>query len=493
MAGVQNVHPLYTLNMEDWELLRDSYRGQRAIKNAGSKYLPPTKGMRIDGLGPGQCGADAYNAYLLRAVYHEFVKEAVETFIGMMWKKPPTINLPKGMEGMREHATPNGEGLLMLLRRINEEQLVSGRVGLLLDLPSVVNGEPVPYLAMYTAESIRNWDDREFNEGEQTLNLVVLDESGMVRQDDFSWKRAQKFRVLQLGDLLRNETKGTYRQGVFTEDTSLEYTPEAMITPAVRGAPLRQIPFVFINSKDNSATPDRPPLLGLANLALTVYRSEADYRQNLFMQGQDTLVIVGEVHRNVGEGEEPLRTGAGSVLQVEQGGEARYIGVNSQGLPEQRQALEADLVRAQSMSGRLQSGTVNYESGLALQVRIAGQTVTLNQIATSAAQGLEKLLRIAAEWLGYNPAEVEVKPNLEFADYELSGKDLVEYMNAKAMGAPISMLSIHNMMAQRGMTDMTYEQELDQITKEGADGEVIPLTQGTRLDTKLKDASPSDA
>ena len=106
---------------------------------------------------------------------------------------------------------------------------------------------------------------------------------------------------------------------------------------------------------------------------------------------------------------------------------------------------------------------------------------------------MEKLLRIAAEWLGYNPAEVEVKPNLEFADYELSGKDLVEYMNAKAMGAPISMLSIHNMMAQRGMTDMTYEQELDQITKEGADGEVIPLTQGTRLDTKLKDASPSDA
>ncbi|MBD4208505.1 hypothetical protein GUH47_21445, partial [Xanthomonas citri pv. citri] len=50
------------------------------------------------------------------------------------------------------------------------------------------------------------------------------------------------------------------------------------IEPTIRGKTLNRIPFVFINSKDIVARPDDPPLLGLVNLALAIYRGDADYR-----------------------------------------------------------------------------------------------------------------------------------------------------------------------------------------------------------------------
>jgi hypothetical protein len=178
------------------------------------------------------------------------------------------------------------------------------------------------------------------------------------------------------------------------------------------------------------------------------------------MQGQDTLVVVGGVKKTDASEDEgtPLRTGAGSMIEVEQGGDAKYIGVNSQGLSEQRQALENDRKRAETRSGQLiNSGGSNTESGSALQTRIGAQTATLNQIAMTGASALESLLKMCAQWMGANPDDVKVTPNLEFADFEMSGKDLVDFMTARTMGAPLSKKSIHAMLVDRGVTKMDFD------------------------------------
>jgi Domain of unknown function (DUF4055) len=474
--ALDSVHPKYSEFKDDWTTMRDLYKGERVVKAKGETYLPPTKGMRLDGMESGKSGREAYDAYKLRAVFHDYVKEGVEAYIGLMWQKTPTIELPANMEALREKATAYGEPLELLLRRINEEQLVTGRLGLLLDLP--VNPDPtnpMPYVAMYVAESILNWDDGEADEGESRLNIVVLDESGFRRGTDFEWVTQTKYRVLQLGTKDANEAEGTsvYQQGVFTnnEGQSASYTEEAMQPPQLRGAVLDRIPFVFVNSKDIVSSPDEPPLLGLGRLALTVYRGEADYRQNLFMQGQDTLVVVGGMKKTDATENEgaPLRTGAGSMIEVEQGGDAKYIGVNSQGLSEQRQALENDRRRAETRSGQMvNSKGNNIESGVALQIRIGAQTATLNQIAMTGASALESILKICAEWMGANPEEVKVTPNLEFADFEMSGKDLVDFMTAHTMGAPISKKSIHAMLVDRGVTKMDFVSEMEEISEENA-------------------------
>lgn len=464
----------------------DLYAGERAVKAKTTDYLPATKSMTLDGMGTGQVGLEVYNAYLARAVFPDLVRIAVQTLGGLLHRKPPQIDLPSALEPMRESCTKHGESLEVLLRRINEHQMVTGRLGLLLDLPEFPDpSNPLPYIALYNALSIRNWDDASEVEGESRLNLVVLDESSYIREG-FEWEMKERYRVLRLGELnaLEGDGEAEYFAGLF-EGT--EYVEEDMIVPQLRGTSLQQIPFVFVNSKDLVPEPDAPPLEGLGAQALAIYRGEADYRQNLFMQGQDTLVVVGQANGRDSKEGQPVRTGAGSMIQLDQGGDAKYIGVNSSGLSEQRQALAADRRRGEILAGQLMDNSSRGESGVALQTRLGAQTATINEIAISGAAALQKILRVAAEWMGANPEEVKVTPNLEFANHSITGQDAMDIMTARAMGAPLSIRSIHGLFAERGLTKMNYQQERELIEEENEEMPPPPVGNMQFQDARLQE------
>jgi hypothetical protein len=425
-------------------------------------------------------GQAAYDAYLTRALFPDYVKEAVEAYIGLLHQKAPTIQLPKKLEPLRKKASLFGESLEILLRRINEEQLVSGRIGLFLDLPAKQTDAAVmPYIATYVAESINNWDADEIGEGPAKLNLVVLNESAQRRNVNFEWVSHSKFRVLELfrgQDAEGNSSdKGVYRFGVFTADGGggvPTYVETDMQTAMWRGVTLDEIPFVFVNAKDVTPEPDEPPMMGLARMCRAIYCGEADLRQNLFMQGQDTLVISGERKKKVDAavGDDALRTGAGSLIELEQGGTAEYVGVTANGLSEQRETLADDHQRAASRAGQLINTKANgVESGDALKTRVAAQTATLVMIALTSAAALEQILKVAAKWAGADPEEVKVQPNLEFSDYDMTGDNLVKLMTARKEGAPLSKESIHALMADQGLTRMDFKTEIAAIKKEDAD------------------------
>lgn len=478
--SITSSHPRYAEFDQDWVMCRDAYKGERQVKSKGTLYLPPTAGHRADGMATvTDAGYQAYNSYKERAVFHDFMREAVETYMGIMWSKPPIIEVPKQLESMFDNATVQGEDLFQLLRRINEQQLIAGRLGLLLDLPSEPQPAGVlPYIALYNAESIRNWDDGSRQQVRQdSLNLVVLDESEYKRNADFNWEWKNQYRALVYGDVLANEDAGAaaYRVAVY-KDTNATFNEADLITPSIAGRTLDKIPFVFINSKDIIADPDDPPLIGLARLVMAIYRGEADYRQSLHMQGQDTLVVIGS------NDDTEMRVGAGAAIMVPTGGDAKFIGVDSTGLTEQREALAEDKARAANKSGQLiDTRSRQKESGDALEKRISAQTATLNQIALSGAGGLEKILRCAAEWVGANPDDVIVQPNLDFADADIKARDLVEYMTAKSMGLPLSKRSIHNNMKMRGLTELEYEEELAEIENEA------PELTGTGIEDNQND------
>lgn len=472
--ALDSKHPLYEEFFSDWEMMRDLYRGERVVKSGREKYLPATQGMKLDGMkSTTEPGYIAYQAYLTRAVFHDYVREAVEMLIGLMHQKPPTIELPAKLEPLRLNATQHGETLELLLRKINEEQLITGRVGLLADFPeNPVTNVVTPYIAMYIAEAIVNWDDGSSNTL-QDLNFVVLNESGLKRTEDFEWEIEKVYRVLQLGDL-EGYDSGTYLAGVFREQGggTPMYNAAEMKPPTYLSQTIKKIPFVFANSKDIVSTPDDAPLNGLGRLTLAIYRGEADYRQNLFMQGQDTLVVIGNVSNPSGipgQDGDAIRTGAGSRIDLDIGGDAKYVGVNSQGLSEQRQAIENDKKKAEQKASNLINPTNSQqESGEALKTRIAAQTATLNQIALAGAAALEKLLKIVAEWMGADANAVKVTPNLEFADLSFNAQNLTQLMSARSMGAPISLESIHAYLAEKGLSKLTFEEEMSKIEQEDA-------------------------
>lgn len=513
--SITSTHPLYDQHLHDWELMRHTYAGERVVKMQGQRYLPATPSQILDGMTPfidigyapsnmggtvyggyvttqtqpntgalkNNIGFQAYESYKLRAVFHDFVSDAVESYIGLLHQKPAVFELPPQMDSLKQSATINGEGLQSLLRRINEQQLVVGRVGLLVDLPAIPDpANPLPYIAAYITEAIRNWDNSDDSQGRNVLNLVVLDESSPSRQQDYVWKVTERYRVCELftdfvpdpnksdeeNEALYNAAPKVYKTGVFEIKDKDHVSQDEMIAPVLRGKTLEEIPFKMINTKDVIATPDNPPLIGLARLAISIYRGEADYRQSLYMQGQDTLVIVGGTLKNDAAGDGTTRVGAGAKIEVDIQGDAKYIGVDSKGLPEQRLALENDRKRAESKSGQLTAPSGQVESDKTLKTRMAAQTATLNQIAWSGAQGLEDMLKLIARWMGADESKVKVTPNLDFTDWISEGKSFDDLINSRAKGVPISLKSLHDLLIDRGLTQMTFEEEVAVILAENA-------------------------
>ena len=464
------VHPLYQDFLPVWQDMRTFYKGEKAVKDLGTKYLPPTSGMILDGItSVSDIGYKNYQAYKDRANFPDYVKEGVEALMGLMHQHDAKVELPPRMEYLREKATIDGESLSMLHRKINEEQLVTGRVGLLIDLPAEPDPmNPQPFVSMYAAETITNWDDRSSQIGENKLDFVVLNESCFMRHD-FSWTWTVRHRLLQMSK------DGLYTQKLF-EGT--DYDESLMTAPVLRGVPMKVIPFIFVNTKDLIAFPDHPPLMGLGANCVSIYRSEADYRQNLHMQGQDTLAIVGGIRNpNAMPGQDDaVRVGAGSRLDIELGGDAKFIGVSSLGLSEQRNAIENDRKRAEFKAGQLIGNqSLKNESGNAMIARLAAQTANLNQIALSSGEALQRALRNIAIWLGEDPEQVKVTPNTEFTNAASNAQELVYLMTARSQGAPLSLQSIHSSLKEKGFTSFDYEDEMELVHKEGPNGVVTKI------------------
>jgi len=476
-SGVDTQHPLFVAREPDLKIMRDAVEGERQIKAAGTTYLKPTSGMIEDGILVGQPGWAAYDAYRSRARYPDLVSEAVESLLGVMHRKPPTIELPESMEDMREKITIRGESMDMLLRRINEEQLTTGRVGLIGDVIGTGDREGELYVAMYHGEKPINWDEGANDADEPNkLQLVVIDETAQERVDTFTWEEKKKYRVLMLGDGQPIEPdedgdapapEGPY--GVTVVDDGETFDPSSIQTPNIQGRTSEEIPFVFINTKDVVPQPDAPPMLGLANLCLAIYRGEADYRQALFMQGQDTLVTIGLANAEDEDGEK-VRVGANAHINIPNvAGDAKYIGVESDGLPEMRSALENDYDRAAQRGGQLLD-TVGgpAESGEALRIRVSASTATLTQIAITGAFGLQSLLRILARWMGADAEAVIVTPHLDFVA-SAGSKTIVELTTAKTLGAPLSWETIHERAQEEGVTEISFEEEKERLMAESED------------------------
>ena len=476
--SVDSVHPEFEARVADWSVISDVYRGQRAVKNAGFRYLPPTPAQVIDGVGStASIGYKSWASMRDRAVFPEVFSETVKTLMGVMHRKHAVFELPSRLRGFLQRATPHGEGLQQLLERINEEQLIYGRCGLHIDPVDGALPNELPNVLLYSAVRIRNWDDGSIGAPDrQNLNLVVLDESEYVREaGDLDWDRKEKYRVLWLGNLEANEPASASPAYYVKEvPDGGDFDPSDPLEPRIAGRGPAALPFVFINSRDVVPSVDNPPLLSVANRALSAYRMDADFRTALFMTSQETLVIRGEI---VDDAAADTRVGAGAVIRCEVDGGASYVGVSGVGLRESRDARDSDIADAVHCGARLiDTRGKEAESGEALRMRVSSRTASLHQVALTGAMGLTSALRAAARWMGLSEAEVEsiqVRPNVDFADERVDGRTLVDIMEAKGRGLPWSMRSIHAYLRDHEMTGYDFDEELALIEEED------PISQAT--------------
>jgi len=475
-SSISDPHPDYASRRPDWVTMFDAAEGQRHIKSKTTEYLPATSGMRALSATPSKLsdeGLALYTAYLIRAYFPDLVKETVRALTGILDREAANIELPDALEDMREISTAKGESLNDLLISIHMNQLLYGRLGLLLDVDP---NRDLPIIVPYPAPQVLNWDDlTKTNDPKQQqddarpdalrqLLMTVLDETRFERDtgDLFTWNLVPRYRALSLGQEGNVYTTFVERDGVRQDE----------VIPQIRGKTLDEIPFTFINTTDLATQPADVPLINLANLALAIYRGEADHRSALFMSGQDTLVITGyDIAQGDSDGNpsadaKPI-IGSGAYLNIPAAdGDAKFIGPDSNALSEQRESLNDDYQRAGEEGIKLLSTGAGAEAAETLRIRVAARTATLQTIAQTAATGLEVALRQAAVWVGANPDDVKVEPNLDFIDETQDPKDLIAYATAKKSKVPLSWKSVHNILRQKDFTELTFEEELEQIDEE---------------------------
>lgn len=391
-------HPDFTsIRANEFDIMSHTYDGEGVVKSKGDIYLPRPSGFADD-----TNGNAFYKAYKNRAQFPDILAPTVSAMVGIIHAKGIEIKVPTSMEYLLENATKDRLTLDAFHRRITTQILKAGRYAILADAPS---GGGDPYLCGYAGQSVINWQ----GDG----SFYVIDDSGKVREK-YAWKDQEKYIILQLEG-------GGYK---LTEATSDNDAGEE-ITPTMSGGKvLDRIPLVVANAHDISDTLVTPPLIGVARAAIAIYQLSADYRHQLFMSGQETLVAIN--------GAAPTQIGAGVAHSME-GAEGitpdlKYVSPSCSGIAAHKIAID-DNQRLAITSGaklldQVEKG-VN-ESGKSRALRFSSETATLSSIAKVSCEALEKALRNAAMMLGLSEAqqnEITVRPPESLMDTTMTPQD----------------------------------------------------------------------
>jgi len=470
-SKVSTQHPDYVRLSSQWKKGADCVSGQKAIHDAGKTYLPALTDQT----------ADEYTGYKLRALFVNYSWRSVSAMVGMMFRKPMTIDVPPSIEPLLDDVTMSGVGFYTLVQEAATEVMTTGRDGILVDYPvdgtegmTVAMAEAAgirPIMARYQATSILNWKTQRIGNA-TVLSMVVLQEEASVPdpENEYAHKTEPRFRVL---DLVKrrledqtNEYEGVkYRQRVFRiNDKKEDEQVGSDIFPLMAGKHLDRIPFYFLGVLTITPDVDDPPMIDLFDVNLDHYRLSADHKHGLHFGGLPTGIITGHTLENPGE---KLYVGSSSFIVLsDPQAKAYFMEYTGQGLKPIAEEMQADEARMAILGARLLSTEKKAtETSQTAQIHRAGESSVLSAIAHTISKALTMAVNTFCEWAG-QPGDWSVELNQEFMPPEVTPEELKGWLAAWMSGAPgFSDQGIFDMLKKRELIadDVTLEDEISRI------------------------------
>jgi hypothetical protein len=233
-------------------------------------------------------------------------------------------------------------------------------------------------------------------------------------------------------------------------------SPEFFEPRGLGGAIIPRIPFAIGTARDVTADVETPPLVGVANAAIAMYQLSADYRHQLYMSGQETLVALN--------GPAPRAVGAGVVHEMRGDGDnpadLKYVSPSCSGIEAHRLAIQEQKEQAIMAGARMFDNSRAQESGDARRLRFASEMANLTSVAMVSAGLLEQGLRGVADLLGLDREEVIVTPPADLLDTSMTPDDAQKLMALWQNGA-ISYQTFYDNLQKGGIasTERTSEDE----------------------------------
>ena len=376
--GVNSIHPQYSKNKDKWQTMRDALSAEVAKE----KYVPKLSDQ----------DAVEYQAYVSRAEFYNATARTKTALVGLLFAKPPKVELPEALKAIGENISLDDDSLEALAKNIADECLSVGRCGVLVDLPSVEKSEYSrleaerlnlrAYATLYKAENIINWKTTKIN-GSNVTSLVVLMESyEEPTADEFVYLAKTRYRVLDLKD-------GYYRQRVF-EETNGTAEPISEIYPSANGKCLPYIPFTFFNVNDLKTDIDKPPLLDLARINISHFRSEVDLEHGTHFTALPTPYVTGY------QGDDSkLKIGSTVVWAINNpDAKVGFLEFSGAGLSTLENRIAVKEKRMSILGARLLlDEKKTAEATETLQMRKSGENAVLTNVATTISEGIVSFLK----------------------------------------------------------------------------------------------------
>jgi len=390
----------YQEMLSQWERARDCYDGSDAVKAAGPKYLPKLdshKGLLNVGAG------DKYEEYKMRALFYNATGRTVEGLGGALFQSNPSLEIPPALEPHLEDITLTGTSFNLFGLEIARELLITGRYGLLVDMPSEEENDRRgyidimwrrPYWIGVRAENIISWKTTRI-EGREVITLVVIREIEQEEdaKDRFEIDDVEQFRVLEL------DSEGLYSQTVWRKvnDHSDKWAAGEPVIPTRRGEPLSFIPFMFVGPTSVTSEVQKPPLIDLVDVNLSHYRTSAQLEHGLHFTALPTPWISG-LSGNANQ--QKLYMGSGVAWKLEKGGQAGMLEFSGAGLGALRSAEQDKRKIMATLGARLLEGQAEtQETATAVSMRHAGDRASLRSIAQTTEFSLSQALRVHTWWI----------------------------------------------------------------------------------------------
>lgn len=408
--AVNEKHPEYLKNLTKWQLMRDALAGEVAKE----KYVPKLSDQE----------AEEYKAYVGRAEFYNATARTQVALTGLLFAKPPKVELPEALKTIGENISLDDDTLEALAKNIADECLSVGRCGVLVDLPSVEKAEYSKleaerlnlraYATLYKAENIINWKTTKIN-GSNVTSLVVLAETYTEpTQDEFVDKIKTRYRVLDLHE-------GYYRQRVFSETKAGNFEVVSEIYPSANGQKLEYLPFTFFNVNDLKTSVEKPPLLDLAKVNISHFRSEVDLEHGTHFTALPTPYVTGYQ----GESSEKLKIGSTAVWVInDPSAKVGFLEFSGAGLSTLENRIAVKEKRMSILGARLLlDEKKTAEATETLQMRKSGENAVLTNVASTISDGIASFLKdiaffenIASENLIY---EINTDYNLTMIEPQL--------------------------------------------------------------------------
>lgn len=431
-------HPRYTSWISDWSQLRDFVAGERAVKNkdkatSSGFYLP-----RLTDQTP-----EEYHSFVERAVFFNAVRRTLEGLVGLVFRRPPEIELPESEESWLrpklECVTSDGEPFEIFARRIVHEVLLMGRFGGLVDRPPK-GGDP--YFVGYQAETITNWRTGFYEGRRRPDQILAYEVAESASSDGFGTSESYRYRELALDE------DGFYVQRLYPEDGDGNFldVPEGPpVRPEIRGRPFTEIPFVFFGAEDLRPEVRRPPLMDICSLNLHHYRASADLAHGRHYTAIPTYWVTAPQTRDE---QTHYAVGPNRVWLIEPEGSAGILEFNGQGLTYLENAT-ADIERQMAVLGArliFPPRRTASESSETTALRERGEQATLYSILDVIEQGLNKLLSWWVEWQDVDPAGTSIRFNRDFSDTRMGYREalmLMRYWQSHAIPLDVLLEALH--------------------------------------------------